>query len=98
MSCFSGNQAHKCHYRSGFTQYVFRVLAIASIRPLLTAVSKKDTQAGEVKASLVLILIQALAFEYQKALCLFRFHTFLTLQDAGNQENPLSNHRPLCKT
>lgn len=77
MNGFSRNQAHKCHYRSGLSQYVFRIPTIADVKPLLIAASKKDTQATEVKASPVIILVQALVFEYQKALCVLRFFYFL---------------------
>lgn len=77
MNGFSRNQAHKCHYRSGLSQYVFRIPTIADVKPLLIAASKKDTQATEVKASLLIILVQALVFEYQKALCVLRFFYFL---------------------
>lgn len=55
---------------------------IASIRHPVRAVSENHTEAGEVKASLVPFLVQALAVEYQKALCLFRLQIFLRQQDA----------------
>lgn len=66
---------------------------MAGTRPLLITVSK-DIKA-EIKASLILILVQTLTFVYQKSLCLFRLHIFLTIQDAGIQEYPLSNHTAL---
>lgn len=55
---------------------------VASIRHPLRAASENDIEAEEVKASLVSFLVQALAFEYQKALRLFRLQIFFRQQDA----------------